>query len=255
MALSTGGITRVQAQKQAKQLRRELARDLKARDRKKLTELRAHIRSAKQHKRNRLGEIVRRCRRARTANKEQAKIIRAKHRLEAVQEIERQILKARTACEVAKRKGRSKGADSIQRARVALAAEREYQRVARLYERPAKQMGPKRARRRGPTAAEQRAESDSQVEQNIPEDLVVVWRKVKHKIKASPRRTRTEAFLEWAAENTGDVYAITDEAIEADVAELVRQEAQLAREVARQSRYERIPTAELQARAAAPVPF
>jgi hypothetical protein len=40
--------------------------------------------------------------------------------------------------------------------------------------------------------------------------LRVVWEHVKAKIKGGPRRSRTEAFLEWAHDHPGDVYAIQE---------------------------------------------
>lgn len=100
-----------------------------------------------------------------------------------------------------------------------------------------------------------RAESDDEVERNLPDDLIPVFRTVKARIKPTSRRTRTEAFLEWAQEHPADVYRITDEAIEADIQDLIRQEAELAKQMKRDNRYLRMSDDDLGARYAQAVPF
>lgn len=82
------------------------------------------------------------------------------------------------------------------------------------------------------SAAEQRAESDHEVEANLSPDQLLIWSKVKAKIKGSARRSRTEAFLEWMAENGSDVARILEaEAVAAEKA-AIREEAE-ARKVVR----------------------
>jgi hypothetical protein len=56
-------------------------------------------------------------------------------------------------------------------------------------------------RRRRSTAAERRQESDDEVRSNLEPVMVGVFDSVRKHIKGGPRRTRTEAFLEWAEEN------------------------------------------------------
>jgi hypothetical protein len=47
---------------------------------------------------------------------------------------------------------------------------------------------------------ETRRENDEFVEQNIPEELLLLWRKVKGQFKGDPH-SRYEAFMEWVEEN------------------------------------------------------
>jgi hypothetical protein len=88
-------------------------------------------------------------------------------------------------------------------------------------------------------------ESDSEVENNLPEDLIRVWRAVRTRIKAGARRSRTETFLEWVEEHRGEVQRIIDSQIEREVEELVRNEAELRRRVASPSAYRRMSAREL----------
>jgi hypothetical protein len=78
------------------------------------------------------------------------------------------------------------------------------------------------------TSAERRAESDDEVERNLPVELVPVFRMVKRNIKPGPRRTRTEAFLDWAEENPDDVAAIMYEQADRDVRRLVAEQGRVA---------------------------
>jgi hypothetical protein len=61
-------------------------------------------------------------------------------------------------------------------------------------------------------ARERAGESDDTVIQDLEAhhpELVPVFRKIRAQIKASPRRSRTEAMLEWAEENPDEVAAMT----------------------------------------------
>lgn len=80
---------------------------------------------------------------------------------------------------------------------------------------------------------------------NLPDELAPVWDAVKRKIAANPRRSRTESFLEWAAENAGDVYAIQNAQLERDVAELIEREAELREQTRSPAHYRELSDAEL----------
>jgi len=221
-------ITAREVDRQRKQARRERERDLRKRDREALRRLRGHLRHARKYRKDRMRAIVRLCREARTANRERAKAIRAEHRRAAAAEIVQRRDEARGTCEGAKEQLREKVTGSIARAAAALHAEREHQHGMRVWSDrdPLK----RKRDRRGDAArarAEARAESDSEVEANLPIELLPVWRAIKSKIKEGPRRTRTEAFLQWAHDHPGEVRSYTDRAIEADVARLVAAEAEL----------------------------
>lgn len=75
---------------------------------------------------------------------------------------------------------------------------------------PAQRAAAERARMR---LAERIRESDDEVARNLSDELRPVWQKVRGRIKPSPRRTRTEAFLEWVEEHPGDAARIYDEHI------------------------------------------
>lgn len=81
-----------------------------------------------------------------------------------------------------------------------------------------------------PTKLERAHESDDAVVAEIDDPgLRVVWERVKHKIKATPRKSRAEAFFEWAAENTADVYRIQEADAYEQLEQLEREEARLRR--------------------------
>jgi hypothetical protein len=67
-------------------------------------------------------------------------------------------------------------------------------------------------------------ETDGEVENNIPPELVTLWRKRAAGVKGSTRRTRTEEFLEWAAEHRALVAEHLRREVDADVLALEREE-------------------------------
>lgn len=226
---------------QRRQARAELERDRKQRDRAKLKKLRAHLRDARRLKRLRLREVVQACKAARRRLRERRKELQARYRAELAGLHERERLASRRRCDGAKTKARSKGTDRVHRAAAALSAERRHQDTMRLWAKPNPLRTPQQSRR-----GEGLAESDSQVANNLPADLLPVWRSVKSRIKGTARRSRTEAFLEWVQEHRGEVQRILDKQIERDVAELVAHEAELRAQMARPSHYRRMSDRELE---------
>jgi hypothetical protein len=71
------------------------------------------------------------------------------------------------------------------------------------------------------SAKERREESADEVAHNLPAELVPVFRRVERSIHGGPRRSRTEAFLEWVEENPDQAHAIMYEQAERDVARLI----------------------------------
>jgi hypothetical protein len=61
-------------------------------------------------------------------------------------------------------------------------------------------------------ATTRRAESDDEVRSNLPPELLPSFERMKRAIKASPRMSRTEAFLQWAHDHPSEVFA-DDEAL------------------------------------------
>lgn len=236
-------VTAKELLRQQRETRRQREREAKQADRERLRALRSNIRAAKQASKERRREVVLMCRTGREQARELAKAIRAQKRAEAIAEIARLRAESRSTCETRKVQARETSRDALQRASGALSAEREHQALLKRWGGKPPELGSaKRGRAR---TAELAAESDSEVEANIPHELVPVFRKVRGKIKSSPRRTRTEAFLEWAQSHPADVLAIVDAQLQRDVAKLVAEEKRLRREMVKPSTYSRATDAEL----------
>jgi len=79
------------------------------------------------------------------------------------------------------------------------------------------------------TRVERRGESDDEVRANISSELLPLFERVKRLIKASPRMSRTEAFLQYAEEHPDEVLVAIDDKTDAVIRELERQERQARR--------------------------
>jgi hypothetical protein len=211
-----------------RRVRKELERDARKADRARLRQLREHIRAAKKHAAVRRREVVVLCRRGRARAREAAKALRAEARAALHAAIDAERAKSRSLCEARKNQARTKNSDSLQRAAAAYAAEAQHQKTVARWSKPARARVPARVALQ---------ESDSDVIANIPPDLVPVWKVVRAKIKGTPRRSRAEAFIEWAAEHTGEVMRILDQQFAKDVDRMVAEERQLRRDVGRKSTY------------------
>jgi len=224
-----------------KRLRQESERDARKRDRAKLQQLQQHIRNARRLRVQRAREVKVACRLARARLRESKKAARARYLHELAVARERQRLASRTACDAQKAKVKARGKSGVHRALQALQAERSHQnklRILRMRD-PLKRGEPKAQR------ADALHESDSQVLHNIPHDLHPVWRAVRTRMKSTPRRSRTETFLEWVQEHGGEVQRILDRQYERDVAELVEQEAELRQRVQSPRAYRRMSSTQL----------
>jgi hypothetical protein len=77
-------------------------------------------------------------------------------------------------------------------------------------------------------ALELRSESDDEVRANLDPALQSVWNEMKAAFKGEPgRRTRTEAFLEWAEANPDEVLTLQIALAEADAERFVAEQAAL----------------------------
>ena len=175
------------------------------------------------------------CKVARKSWRERAKEFRAQHRAAAKREIAAMRERDRASCAVGKVRAATQGVDFVVRAEQRLQAERAQQRTLRLYSKPARLKGSSSSSRRRSASAIH--ESDSEVIANIPHELEPVWRSVRTRIKESPRRTRTEAFLERVQEHPGEVLAIQERQFTADVERAYREQAELERKVRRPRAY------------------
>lgn len=85
-------------------------------------------------------------------------------------------------------------------------------------------------------AAEAIHQSDDAVRRNLPPDLVPVFDAIKGRIKGSPKRSRTETFLQWVEENPGEVVAMQDKRAERELRALLRAQGVRPRKAAPRSK-------------------
>jgi hypothetical protein len=231
--------------KQLAETRAQLERDVLRRDREKLRRLRDAVRDAKKSRTVKRRAVAANCRDARKRFTARAK--KARERLNT--SIRRTREQARTVCELARGEVQRDGLAHIERAINALEGERATQRQLKAWTRP------KVCPARPGKARERQQESDCEVQANIDEPgLRIVWEHVKARIKPGKRRSRTEAFYEWVAEHPSEVYEIQERDAERAIAELERQERQLASTVKKATRYRKKSAEELRV-ILADVPF
>jgi hypothetical protein len=132
----------------------------------------------------------------------------------------------RDSCGLRRLQASEAGRKAIEQAQGILVTERRDER------RLASAGMPRKARA---TARERAGESDDEVRANLAPELVRVFDKVRRHIKGSPRKSRTEAFLQWAEENPGEVYEIQQHDADRYLAQLLAEEARTAREMRRRS--------------------
>lgn len=182
------------------QLRREIERDRKRAVKARLAELRTLIAQARQ------------------LRKEQLLLIRDQCRAE------RKALSISCANRRAQAQGDARANVEQRRRQIGVvdAEERIYRDVAALDRKGGPTVRKARARAR-------QAESDDEVRANLPPELVPVFDAVRKGIKGTARKSRTEAFLQMAEENPGEVYALQSAQAERDVERLIAEQQRLER--------------------------
>lgn len=204
-------VTLAQANAHRKKLTKEIARDLREKDRARLVSLRNEIRVAKAKKKLLRAEAIGHCRTARTALKEKQKAERVALRDE--HKLARQA--ARDVCHRGKDEAKVAGEGVVRLAHDVLRGERRDQKLIRRADKPAQLRS---------TSKERRQEDDDRVRSNLPPELLPVFERVKRKIKGSARRSRTEEFLEWAQENPDEVLQEQQNQADEYLKELVKAE-------------------------------
>jgi hypothetical protein len=221
--------TRAQAAADRRQLMREINRDHRRKAKEKIASLRVQLREARHRRKFALRDAKERCRAERIAARERARAMRLRVLEELREAMRAERGGARQACAV--RLGEARAIkDDIQRSRAELLAERKYQADLHRIER-----ANRKRRQEAPrmTRIERQGESDDEVRGNIPPDLVPLFERVKRSIKASPRMSRTEAFLHYAEEHPDEVLVAIDDKTDALIRELEGQERQARRELRR----------------------
>jgi hypothetical protein len=205
---------------------RERAIALKAQARAKVKELAAAVKRAKLAKREQVKSARAQCKAHRCMLVRRA-IARRKRLLEELRETTRQEREAaKGRCVAGKARAKESALSIVQQASHALQHERVYQADLKRIE------SNNRAKKRGILRAsktERRSESDGEVLGNIPPELAPLWEKVKRRIKDGPRRSRTEAFLQYAQENPHEAIEAQEGGIDDTIRELERRQNEATR--------------------------
>lgn len=208
-----------EAPKPGRVLRQMRATMLRQQDAVKLEELRHQLKAARARRAAALRATVQSCKRGRQLAAVRVVELRAKAKAELAQEVKRLRQEARNRCQARRHAIRSAGGRAITVRRLLLAEERQLQKQLKRLADDAR----KKKLRTAASSRERRAESDDYVRGNLPAELLPVFERVKKQIKGSARRTRTEAFLEWASEHPEDVLLHQQHVTDREVAELVRE--------------------------------
>lgn len=127
-------------------------------------------------------------------------------RAELLELIRGERARVRAECGLSRAEARAAGDAEILDAVQAYAAERGHQ--ASLKREPGK---PSRV-----VVKERLSESDDEVRGNIDPELAPVWEVMRRRIKAGPRSSRTEVFLQWVHDHAGEARSIIAEHHEAE---------------------------------------
>jgi hypothetical protein len=227
-------LTRHQASEQRKALWRDIRHDERRKAREKLASLRGQLREAHARRKRALADAKERCRAERIAARERVRALRIRVLRELREAMRAERASARETCSV--RLGEARAIkDQIARSRAEFHAEKHFQRDMRRIERNNRQ---RRSEAPRITRLDRQGESDDEVRQNVPEDLVPLFERLKRSIKATPRMSRTEAFLKYAEEHPSEVLDVIEDKTEALIRELERQQREAARPSRRRGRNE-----------------
>jgi multidrug efflux pump subunit AcrA (membrane-fusion protein) len=178
-----------------RQLRREIEKARREEFKGRLLELRSQIASARLARKEAVRQVQIDCARAR--------------------------VEARLSCQQRAALAKERGAVEVAERQAALKGERGYEKQIRAGDRP-------RAVRS--TKAERRQESDDEVRSNLRPDMVPVFNAVKRHIKGTTRKSRTEAFLEWAEENPEEVFPLMQHEADKHLARLIAEHTRTERQ-------------------------
>jgi hypothetical protein len=226
---------------EGKKLQKELAGYLREKDRAALALLRARIKVARIDR----GSMLRAARvSCRTARAELVERQRDERRTFVDRQRGERIAE-RSACAAGKDSARLTGGELEARARAEAKDAKTLQRQVRDADR--------RTAKTRSTARERGQEDDDAVRGNLPPELRPVFDKVRKTIKASGKRSRTEAFLDWAEENPEEILAVQQATADRELKELLKQQREQGRTVRDARRY-KLPPEEL-SKLLAEVPF
>jgi hypothetical protein len=180
-----------------KRLMREIEHERRAKVVQRLTELGVLLKAAREARRESIERIRFQCRKARE--------------------------KLRNVCGARRERARREGTEVVNSRAREIHEERNLDKLQRTAGRRSGSKGMKPIGRVRNASRERESESDDEVRRDIPPELVSVFNKVRRNIKGSDRRTRSEAFLEWAEENPGEIYAMQEQEAAREIARLVKE--------------------------------
>lgn len=212
-----------------KKLQKMLAEHLRDQDVAQLRLLRARINAARVDRRRMVHGARSQCRAARESLRDRQKLERQtvteRQRTERVEE--------RGACRAGKEGAKVRGLREESSARGEYTEARALQRQVKNAE--------KRTLKQRSTKRERSAEDDDAVRANLSAELVPVFDKFAKRFKAGQRRTRTEAFLEWAEENPDEILAVQQADADAALKQLIKEQREHGRTMRKAGRYKQSP--------------
>jgi hypothetical protein len=211
-------------QSTGKELAKFRAKKLRDEDRAAVLKLREGIKRARKRRSEAMKKAVAKCRRVRLAVRAKIDAYQLEVRARLKAEVAALRGAARNRCQLRRYRIRQAGGGVVAKRRAELAETRRLRAQLQRLEHHAKAKRAKLA----PTSKERREESDDHVRGNLPRELVGVFDAVRKNIKGGPRRTRTEAFLEWAEEHPEDVLMHQQHDTDREVARLVAEHEQVA---------------------------
>jgi len=180
-----------------KRLMREIEHERRAKVVQRLTELGVLLKAAREARREAIDRIRFQCRKARE--------------------------KLRNVCGARRERARREGTEVVNARAREINEERHLDKVQRTAGKRPASKGLKPIGRVRNAARERESESDDEVRRDIPPELLGVFNKVRRNIKGSDRRSRSEAFLEWAEENPAEIYAMQEQEAAREIKRLVKE--------------------------------
>lgn len=213
------------------QRRRDAAAVQRAIYRRALADLRRRLREIQAWRRAQLTRVRQSCARARRMLSKALKEYRKREMERIRREVAETRARLRKTCTDRRCAIIEKARTESEAVRKAMAERRKLERDLRDVDRSQRKRLDAAARRT------YRLESDDEVRQNLPPELVPVFDRHKGRFRDSPKMSRTEAFLHWVEEHPDEVLFEQAQAAEAaaarEIAEMQKAERAMAKKLAK----------------------
>lgn len=209
-----------------KKLRKEVETAQRDKARQRLKRLRADLRAALAERHLKIRRVRSLC----TLAHEAYLISSLERRRKLFAELKAEREQNRSSCRAAVATVDATAEQAVGAARSAFGEERRHQRQQAVWDRkrmlpgspaPGQALASHRARERA-------QESSEEVERDLPDELLPVWKVMQHEFHGTERMTRTEAFLHWVHDHSADVYQILEADAARHLARLQHEELQCA---------------------------